>query len=132
MYLIFLLYVFIICTVPQISSAWLGLTELTEYNEVVTTKDAKTIDAFSSQTIHARMKTACIVTRLNVMTQALCAEEGSLPQGLTIQNAYTNMHKGSKNITIIMRNSTVYPQTLKKMISVAREVVANQVPGLQI
>ena len=80
----------------------------TEFDEVVTTKDSKMIDAFSS-----RMKTAFTSVRLNVMTQTLCAHEGSLSQGLTIQNIYTEMHNGSKNVSVIVRNNIVYPQTLK-------------------
>ena len=35
---------------------------------------------------------------------------GSLPQGLMIQNAYTEMHNGRKNVTVIVRNSMAYPQ----------------------
>ena len=61
----------------------------TEYDEVVTTKDSEMIDAFSSRIIHAWTKTAFTDVRLNVMTHTLCAEEGSLPQGLMVQNAYT-------------------------------------------
>ena len=49
------------------------------------------------------------------MTQALHAEEGSLPQGLMIQNAYTEMCNVSKSVTIVVRNGTAYPQTLKKI-----------------
>ena len=82
-----------------------------EYDEVVTTKDSKMIDAFLYRIIHARMKTAFTSARLNVMTHALHSEEGSLPQGLMIQNTYTKMHNGSKNVIIVVRNSTVYPQT---------------------
>ena len=52
----------------------------TEYDEVVTTKDSEMIDAFLSRIIHARMKTAFTTVRLNVMTQALHADEGPLPQ----------------------------------------------------
>ena len=62
------------------------------------------------------------------MTQALCAEDGPLPQGLMIQNAYTEMHNDSKNVTIVVRNSMAYPQTLRKKIPVARAVVATWVP----
>ena len=40
------------------------------------------------------------------MTQALQTEDGSLLQGLTIQNAYTELRKGSKNIVVVVRNST--------------------------
>ena len=36
--------------------------------------------------------------------QALHTEDGSLPQGLTVQNAYTELWKGSKNIVMVVRN----------------------------
>ena len=98
----------------------------TEYDEVVTTKESEMIDTFSSRIIHARMKIAFTGVRLNVMTQALHADEGPLPQGLTIQNTYTKMCNGSKNVVIIVRNSMGYLQTLKK-IPVARVVAAIQV-----
>ena len=86
------------------------------------------IDTFSSRIIHVWIKTAFTGVKLNVMTHVLCAEEGSLSQGLMIQNAYTEMCNGSKNVAIIVRNSIVYPQTLKKKIPVARVVAANRVP----
>ena len=98
-----------------------------KYDEIVTTKDSQMIDAFSFRIIHRRMKTAFTSVKLNVMTQALHAEEGPLPQGLTIQNIYTEMHYGSKNVTVMVGNSMAYPQTLKKKIPVARVVAANQV-----
>ena len=61
---------------------------------------------------------------LNVMTQALCAKDRSLPKGLTIQNAYTEMCNGSKNVTIVVRNSMVYLQTLRKKTPMVRAVLA--------
>ena len=103
----------------------------TEYNEVVTTKGSKMIETFLSRIIHAQMKTAFTSVRLNVMAYALHAEEASLPQGLMIQNAYTEMCNGSKNVAVIVRNSMMYPQTQKK-IQVARVVATNQVPKLQM
>ena len=98
-----------------------------EYNEVVTTMDSEKVDAFSFQIIHTRTKTTFTGVRLNVVTQALHAEEGSLPQGLTIQNAYTEMCNVSKNVTVMVRDSTAYPQTLRKKIPVTKVVAANQV-----
>ena len=62
------------------------------------------------------------------MTQDLHVEDGLLPQGLTIQNAYTEMCSGSQNVTVVVRNSMAYPQTLRKNIPVARAVVATWVP----
>ena len=109
----------------------IGASDPVKYDEVVTTKETDMIDAFSSH-IHAKIWSACTGAGLNMMTQALHAEDGSLPQGLTIQNAYTEMCNSNKNVSIIVRNSMAYPQTLKKRIPVARAVVANWVPELQM
>ena len=103
-----------------------GLLDLTEYDKLLNTKDTKIIDAFSSHIIHVRMRTAYTGVRLNVMTQALCAEDGSLPQGLMIQNTYTEMHNGSVNVIIIVRICTAHPQTLRKKME--RAVAATWVP----
>ena len=74
--------------------------DLTEYDEVVTTKGCKMIDAFSSKIIHARMKTAFTGRRLNVMTHALHASEGPLPLGLMIQNAYTEITMAARMLPL--------------------------------
>ena len=58
--------------------------------------------------------------------------DGSLPQGLTVQNTYSELKKGSKNIVVVVRNSTAYPQNLKKKTPVARAVVATMVPDLPV
>ena len=79
----------------------IGVSDPVKYYEVVTTKETEMIDAFLSCIIHAKTGSACTGVRLNVMTQALCAEDGSLPQGLTIQNAYTEMCNGSKNVSVL-------------------------------
>ena len=102
----------------------------TGYDEIVTAKDSKMIDTFSSKFIYARMKTAFTSVRLNVMTQALHAKEGSLPQDLIIQNPYTEICNGSKSVTIVVRNGMAYPQTLKKKIPIAKVVAANCMPGM--
>ena len=75
----------------------------TEYDEVVTTNDSQTLDAFSSKIIHERMKTAFTSVKLNMKTQALHAKERSLPQGLMIQNTYIKMCNGSKSVTIMVK-----------------------------
>ena len=105
-----------------------GVLDLTEYDELVNARDTEMIDVFSSHIIHVKMRTAYTGVRLNVMTQALHAEDGSLPQGLMIQNTSTEMCDGSKNVTVIVQNSTAYSQTLRKKIPVARVVVATLVP----
>ena len=80
-----------------------------EFNEVVTTKDTETIDTFSSCIIHVRTGTACNSVGLNVITQALHAKDGSLHQGLTVQNTYMELHNGSKNVAVVVRNSMADP-----------------------
>ena len=52
---------------------------------------------------------------------------GPLPQDLTIQNAYTELCTGSKDVAVVVRNSSVYPQTLRKKTPVARVVAATRV-----
>ena len=50
-----------------------------DYDNIIITKEAETIDAFSSQVIHAKIKTAHQEEGTNIMTQALCVEDGFLP-----------------------------------------------------
>ena len=69
------------------------------------------------------MRTAYTGEGIDMMTQALHAKDGPLPQGLTAQNAYTELHSGSKNVAVVVRNNAVYPQTLRKKTPVARAVM---------
>ena len=101
-----------------------------EYDEVVVTKKTETVDAFSSHVIPVKAEKAYMGEGINVMTQSLRIKDSSLPQGLTMQNAYTVLSKGSKNAAVVVRNSTVYPQNLKKKTLVARVVAATAVPEL--
>ena len=103
-----------------------------EYEEVVITKNTETIDAFSSHVIPVKAEKAYTGERINVMTQALQVEDGSLPQGLTMQNAYTELRTGRKNAVVVVRNSTAYLHTLKKKTLVAQAVVATAVPELLV
>ena len=78
------------------------------------------------------MERAYLGWRINVMTQALQVEDGSLPQGLTVQNAYTELSTNSKNTVVVVRNSTAYPQTLKKKTLVAWAVAATAISELLV
>ena len=104
-----------------------GNSNLGGYDEIVLTKNTETIDAFLSRVITTKASTAHTGERIDVMTQALHVEDGSLLQGSMAQNAYTKLRKGSKNV-IVVRNSTPYPQTLRKKIPVVRAVKVTQVP----
>ena len=76
------------------------------------------------------MKTVHWGEGINVMTQSLCVEDGSLPQGLMVQNAYMELHSGSKNVAVVVRNRTAYPQTLRKKTPVARAITVTWIPEL--
>ena len=101
-----------------------------EYDKVVITRNTETVDAFSSHVIPVKLEKAYMGDHINVMTQALQTEDSSLPQGLSMQNAYTKLRKGSKNAVIVVRSSTAYPQTLEKKTPVARAVATTAVPEL--
>ena len=74
------------------------------------------IDAFSSCVISIKVEKAYTGECINVMTQVVWTEDGTLPQSLTIQNAYTELQKGSKNVVVVVRNSTAYPQYSKRKL----------------
>ena len=95
-----------------------------DYDQVMFTQNVETIEAFSSHVVQVKVGKAYTGGCINVMTQALWTEDGSLSQGLTIQNTYTELRQGSKNTVMVVRNSTAYPQTLQKKTPVARVVVA--------
>ena len=96
-------------------------------DEVVFTRNIETIDTFSSHVIPAKAEKAYTGEHINIMTQVLQIADGSLPQGLTIQNTYMELQGGSKNVVVVVRNSTAYPQMLRKKAPVARAVAATAV-----
>ena len=96
-------------------------------SDPIKTKETKMIDAFSSHIIHVKTGSACTGAGLNMMTQALCAKEG--PDNT--EHLYRDVQR-QQNVAIIMRNSTVYPQTLRKKVPVARAATATWVPEPQM
>ena len=65
---------------------------------------------------------------LNAMVQSLYVQDGTLPPGLTVQNMYTELRKGSKKAVVVVQNNTTYPQTLKKKTPMARAISMLPVP----
>ena len=100
------------------------------YDQVMFTQNVETIGAFSSLLLLVLVKAGKAYTGgcINVMAQALWTEDGSLLQGLTIQNMYTELRQGSKKAVMVVKNSMAYPQTLQKKTPVARAVAAIPVP----
>ena len=76
------------------------------------TQKVETLEPFSSHVIPMKAMEAYLGEHLNVMVQALHAQDGTLPPGLTMQNMYSELRKGSKKVVVVIQNNTAYPQTL--------------------
>ena len=99
------------------------------YDQLMYTQNAETIEPFSSHIIPVKAGRAYTWECINVMVQALQTEDGSLLQGLTVQNMYTKLRQGSKKAVVVVRNNTAYySQTLQKKTQVARAVAVLPVP----
>ena len=62
------------------------------------------------------------------MVQALHVQDGTLPPGITMQNTYAELRKGSKKAVVVVQNNTNYPQTLWKKTHVARAIAVQPLP----
>ena len=94
------------------------------------TQKAETLEPFSSHVISVKTGKPYLEECINVMVQALQTQDGTLPPGLTMQNTYTKLRKGSKKAVVVIWNNTAYLQTLQKKTLVARAVPALPVPGI--
>ena len=99
-----------------------------EDNPLMYTQKAETLEPSSSHVIPIKTVKAYLGEHMNVIVQALCAQDGALPPGLTVQNTYTKLRKSSKKAVVVVWNNTAYPQTLQKKAPVARAVSALPVP----
>ena len=100
------------------------------YDQLMYTQNVETIQPFSSRVVPVKAGRAYMGECINVMVQALQTQDGSLPQGLTVQNTYSKLRQGSKKAVMVVRNNTAYLQTLQKRTPVARAIAALSVPKL--
>ena len=98
------------------------------YDQVMFIQNVEAIEPFFSYVVLVKVGRAYTGECINMMIQALWTEDGSLPQGITVQNTYTELRQGSKKVVMVIRNSTAYSQTLQKKTPMARAVVALPVP----
>ena len=98
------------------------------YDQLMYTQNVEIIEPFSSHIIPVKAGRAFMGECINIMVQALWTEDGSLPQGLTVQKMYTELRQGSKRAVLVVRNNTAYSQTLWKKTQVARAVATSPVP----
>ena len=94
------------------------------YDQVMYTLNVETIGPFSSHMVLVKAGWAYTGECINIMVQALQAEDGFFPQGLTVQNMYTKLRQGSKKAVMVVRNSMAYSLTLQKKTHMARAVEA--------
>ena len=86
--------------------------DVNDDDQLMYTQKAETLEPFSSHIIPVKTGKAYLGECVNVMIQALQTQDGSLPPGLTVQNTYTELRKGSKKAVVVVWNNTAYPQTL--------------------
>ena len=101
--------------------------DVNDYDLLMYTQKAETIEPFPSHIVPVKTGKVYVGEHVNAMIQALQTQDGSLPQGLTVQNTYTELRKGSKKAVLVVWNNTAYPQTLWKT-PMARAVAALPVP----
>ena len=61
------------------------------HDQVMFTQNVETVDAFSSHIVPVKVGRAYTGECIIIMVQALGTEDGSLLQGLTVQNTYTEL-----------------------------------------
>ena len=102
--------------------------DMDEDSPLMYTQKLETLEPFSSHVIPVKTTKAYLGECINVMVQALHAQDGTLPPGLTMQNMYTELRKGSKKAVVVVWNNTTYPQTLWKRTFMDRAVSMLPVP----
>ena len=78
------------------------------------TQKGETLEPFSSHVIPVEMMGAYLGECLNVMVQSLHVQDGTLSPGLTMQNTYTELRKGSKKTVVVVQNHTAYPRPFRR------------------
>ena len=102
----------------------------TDLDEPVLLKDGVIIPAFASRIVHVRIQRTFIKEHcLNVMVQTPYPEDkAKLPLGLYVQQVYTKLKDGSRNVSTVLRNGTGKPMHLAAGWLVGCIVAANMVP----
>ena len=102
----------------------------TDLDELVLLKNKVTIPAFESIILHCHTRRMMMMGyKLHVMTQATYLENRvNLPNGVYVVKTYTELHNGSHNVSVVLRNLTGKPVHLAAGRPVARVVAANAIP----
>ena len=102
----------------------------TDLDELVLLKNKATILAFESIILHCRTRrTMMMGYKLHVMTHASYPEDrANLPNGVYVVKTYTELHDGSRNVSVVLRNLMGKPVHLPAGRPVARVVATNAIP----
>ena len=102
----------------------------TDLDELILLKNKTTIQAFESIILHCRThNTMMMGYKLHVMTQATYPEDrANLPNGVYVVKTYTELHDGSCNVSLVLRNLMGKPVHLPAGRPVARVVAVNAIP----
>ena len=117
-------------TPVEVGNDWEEGCKTDQDSPLMYTQKVETLEPFSSHVIPMKMMEAYLGEHLNVMVQALHAQDGTLPPGITVQSTYTELRKGSKKAVVVVQNNTAYPQTLWKKTPVARAMAVQPVPDI--
>ena len=96
-------------TPVEVGSYWEEGHETDQDSPLMHTQKVETLEPFSSHVIPMRMMEMYLGEHLNIMVQALHAQDGTLPPGITMQNTYTELRKGSKKAVVVVRNKHSLP-----------------------
>ena len=76
--------------------------ETSQEGFIMHTQKVEILEPFSSHVIPVEMTKAYLGECLNMMVQSLHVQDGTLSPGLTIQNMYTELRKGSKKAVVVV------------------------------
>ena len=89
-----------------------------DYDQLMYAQNAETIEPFSSCIVPVKTGRVYMGECINVMVQALSTQGGSLLQGLTVQNTYTELRKGSKKaVMVVQKQHSILADPLKENLS---------------
>ena len=97
-------------------------------DEVVRVASKCTVPPFGHKAIHSKVNLIIHGYKMNVMTHGLEKRSPSLPLGIDVQTVYATLANGSNRVTVVLRNNTRDWLEIKKGVSIARMVAANEVP----
>ena len=76
--------------------------ETSQEGFIMHTQKVEILEPFSSHVIPIEITEAYLGECLNVMVQSLHVQDGTLSPGLTAQNTYTELRKGSKKVVVVV------------------------------